>query len=327
MQKDLIFANARAKAKEFNLFSQERLYRMMETDNLRDAVRILIEANYGGGMILDDEKDFEKMLSAEAKLTTDFVKECMPEGSGFEAFLLKNDYHNIKALIKAKYTNLQDITPLITLEGLYEVSFLKKLIDDQKLDLTPTLYTATVAIEKSYELGELTPRMIDTLIDKAMFKDIMSRLSSHKDSYIKNYFITLIDTTNILTLFRVHKINENFSFYEENFIEGGNIELEVFADSFAEPYNKLIIALRGTPYSDLINYINAEDFSTYEVEQDNYLLNIFARNKDDMFSEAPIIGYYLAKLNEIKVIRIVLVCIKNKVKKSDTKKRVRKLYA
>lgn len=326
MDKDLIFANARAKAKELNLFSQERLYRMIETETLRDAVRILIEANYGGGIILDDESDFEQMLIAETKLTTDFVKECMPEGTGFECFLLKNDYHNIKALLKAKYASLSDSSALIMPNGLYELSSLKKKIEDKKLDLTLALVEAMDTIERSEELGELTPRIIDTLIDRAMFIDIMSRLEQHKDSYIKSYFINLIDTTNILTLLRVHKIGQKMPFFAQNFIEGGTISAEVFADCFVDPYTKLPVALRGTPYSDLIEYISDEDFSSYEVAQDNYLLKIFSENKDDMFSEAPIVGYYLAKLNEIKVIRIVLVCIKNKVKKSNIKKRVRKLY-
>ena len=58
-----------------------------------------------------------------------------------------------------------------------------------------------------------------------------------------------------------------------------------------------------------------------------YLLNIFATNRGDMFSLAPIVGYYLAKLNEVKVLRVVLVCIKNNVPTEEMKKRVRALYA
>ena len=46
-----------------------------------------------------------------------------------------------------------------------------------------------------------------------------------------------------------------------------------------------------------------------------------------MFAIAPIVGYYLGKLNEIKVLRVVLICIKNKVDVKEMKKRVRELYA
>ena len=67
--------------------------------------------------------------------------------------------------------------------------------------------------------------------------------------------------------------------------------------------------------------------ASYETAQDNFLLGIFAVNKTDMFSVAPILGYYLAKLNEIKVIRVVLVCIKTNVPRDQMRKRVRELYA
>ena len=45
-----------------------------------------------------------------------------------------------------------------------------------------------------------------------------------------------------------------------------------------------------------------------------------------MLSAAPIIGYYVGKLNEIKVIRVILVCKKNNVPKAEMEKRVRQLY-
>lgn len=327
MKEGLIFANTRAKAKELNLFSEERLFRMMETETLRDAVRILVEANYGGGTIVDDEKDFENILQEEQRLVTDFVKEVAPENIGFECFFIRNDYHNIKSLIKAKYGKIEDASALFMPDGIYALDELKRKLEEGKLDFTPFLVEAIEIIEKRFEIGEGSPRIIDTLIDKAMFEDITTRLKQNSDSYVKEYFISLIDTTNILTFLRVYKIGGQMSFFAQNYIEGGNVDIKVFADSFSDPYSKLPVALRGTPYFDLVGKIDANDFSLYETAQDNYLLKIFSQNKNDMFSVAPIIGYYLAKLNEIKVIRVVLVCIKNKVKKADMKKRVRTLYA
>ena len=66
MREDLLFANAVVKAKEEGLFSSERLNRMLDCTRVEDAVRILVEAGYGGGMILDDPYRFEKILKAEA---------------------------------------------------------------------------------------------------------------------------------------------------------------------------------------------------------------------------------------------------------------------
>ncbi|MBO8424445.1 MAG: V-type ATPase subunit, partial [Firmicutes bacterium] len=64
-----------------------------------------------------------------------------------------------------------------------------------------------------------------------------------------------------------------------------------------------------------------------EVARDDYLLGIFRKNKAEMFSMAPVMGYYLAKQNEIRVLRIALVCIKNGVDKQEIRKKLRELYA
>ena len=115
--------------------------------------------------------------------------------------------------------------------------------------------------------------------------------------------------------------------FAQDYIEGGSLKIRTFSDSFQDPLIKLPEALRATPYSHLAVNLDKEDFSEYETAQDNFLLKVFAERRGDMFSVAPIIGYYLAKLNEIKVIRVVLVCVKNKIPKQEMKKRVRKLYA
>jgi V/A-type H+-transporting ATPase subunit C len=325
MKDGLIFANARAKAKELNLFTEERLHRMMEAKTLDDAVRVLIEVNYAGGMVVDSNSFYE-LLKEEERLVTSFVREVAPADVGFECFFMRNDYHNIKALLKAKYGKLDDIEQLILPDGNMSYAEIKDRFDAGKLDFNPYIIDAISTIEKSFETGNISPRIIDVEIDKAMYKEIDSILQK-SDKYIKEYFITFIDSTNIATYIRTNKIRASFSFFESNFIEGGSIKVEQFKE-----YNmdtaKLIQGLSGTKYKEFLDQISTnEDMASYETAQDNYLLKIFASNKTDMFSVAPIVGYYLAKLNEIKVLRVVLVCIKNKVPFEEMKKRARELYA
>lgn len=325
MKDGLIFANARAKAKEENLLHEDRLLRMMECKTLKDAVRILVEANYGGGKVIDDENDFEKLLFEEHRLVTQFVKEASPKDIGFECFFLRNDYHNLKALLKAEYGGIEDISPMIVPDGLYTLGQLKDMVESGKADI-PVLQEGLNTIKKRFEVGAGNPRLIDTIIDRAMFEDIVKRLEKC-DDIVKKYFKALIDTTNILSFLRAYRISGKMSFFAADFIEGGDIDIKVFQDSYQDPMNRLPLALRGMPYHEIMARLDIEDLSAFETAQDNYLLKMFSDSKSDMFSVAPIIGYYLAKLNELKVIRVVLVCIKNNVEKSEMKKRVRKLYA
>ncbi len=325
MKDGLIFANARAKGKEGNLLSKERLMRMTEAKTVSDAMRVLLEVNYAAAFI-PEKDDFYSLLDEEERLTAAFVREAAPKDSGIECYFLRNDYHNLKVLFKQKYANLTDIDGLILPDGNYTFGYLKERFDQNKVDFSPFAEKACEKINKAFEAGIGTPRLIDVTLDKAMYDEINSRLDKNADKYIKLYFQANADLTNILSYLRVEKIGAGINFFTENFIDGGKVSEKEFL-SFSGDKNKLSNYLAGSYLKEFADKVLSDDFAAYETAQDEYLLKIFSVNKTDMFSVAPILGYYLAKLNEIKVIRVVLVCIKNGVPEDQMKKRVRELYA
>ena len=325
MKDGLIFANARAKAKESTLLSKDRLQRMTEAKSVDAAVRILLEANYAGGMV-PDEGDFYSLLAEEEKIVTAFVRETVPKGAGFECFFLRNDYHNIKVLVKAKYAGLTDLSDLVLPDGNFSFSELKERYEAGKLDFSPFVSDAIKTIDKAFETGSGSPRLIDVELDKALYLDVFDRLKKDADQYVKQYFTAYVDTTNVTSFVRTNRIGAGFPFFKDGFLEGGEISLKDFEECGSDT-QKAAKMLSKTAVKDYFDKLDEKDLAAFETAQDNYLLKIFSINKTDMFSVAPILGYYLAKLNEIKVIRVVLVCIKNGVSEEETKKRLRELYA
>ena len=65
----------------------------------------------------------------------------------------------------------------------------------------------------------------------------------------------------------------------------------------------------------------------FEKVADDILLDVFRKERNDMFSVAPIAGYYLAKCTELKVVNTVVSAIKNGIDKKLLAKRLRELYA
>lgn len=324
MKEGLIFANARAKAKESNLLSRDRLQRMMECKTALDAMRILMEVNYAGGLVPEGE-DFYSLLSEEERIVTAFVRETVPKGAGFECFFLRNDYHNIKVLFKSKYAKIDDLSEMILPDGNYSFSYLKERFESNKLDFSPFIEKAVKNIDRAFETGTGGPRLIDTELDKALYEEINAILSKNADVYVKQYFTAFIDVTNVTSFVRSIRIGAGFAFFKEGFLSGGEIDLKSFEEC-GQDTAKAAKMLSKTAVKDYFEKLNEQDLASFETAKDNYLLRIFSVNKTDMFSVAPILGYYLAKLNEIKVIRVVLVCIKNKVSPDEMKKRVRELY-
>ena len=73
--------------------------------------------------------------------------------------------------------------------------------------------------------------------------------------------------------------------------------------------------------------INPKDLVPFETAWDNYLIGIFKQDRYDVFSVAPLAGYYVAKKIEIKVVRMILILIKNKIDVNIIKQRLRDYYA
>jgi V/A-type H+-transporting ATPase subunit C len=326
MTDGLLFANAVAKSKENTLFSEERLMRLIEAATLADAVKVLAEANYGGGTVTDDPLDFETVLKAEQRLLDDFLAGLRLEGTGIECFALTSDYHNVKAILKNLYGG-GELSLMLEGGGRMDAQWLKERLTADSPDINPYIDAAVKEIRKAFEVRR-SPRLIDTLIDKAMFADIAERLSKKgTDAGIRKFFVCLADLTNVNAMLRSYAIGANFAFFEASFAAGGKIPLSAFEKAYPDAEDKLTEFLKGTDYASFAARYQDAGLAGLDAAKDNTLLEIFKKEKGDMFTAAPVAGYYFAKKNEIKMLRIALVCIKNGVSRAEIRKRMRTMYA
>lgn len=109
---------------ENTFLNQEKFNRLVYSESVDEAMRVLQESNYGGGTIAENG-DYEKILRAEEDKVSAFMAESMPEGCGMESFLMKQDYHNAKALTKAKYMRIENADFMLAPEGTVEISLLE----------------------------------------------------------------------------------------------------------------------------------------------------------------------------------------------------------
>lgn len=80
----------------------------------------------------------------------------------------------------------------------------------------------------------------------------------------------------------------------------------------------------GEVVKNVVNDLNdGKGLVSLERYIDNYLYGLFKENSFDFESISPMLSYYLGKLNEIKNIRIVLVCLTNGLDKTLIRERLR----
>ncbi len=320
------FANARIKSLEKNLLTKDRLTRLMDSSDLTEALRILSEVNYGGGLILEDPFLFDTLLKAEETRTTELVSTLVPDGYGFECFLMKNDYHNAKVYYKGRFTkgiNDNALKPNGVIEAVDGI-----LTSNDYKGFPLGMREALEKLDSLQEESMITPRDIDLLLDKAYYKDVFAILKRSKQSVIQRYFSTLADYTNILSMARVRRAGMTAEELEKEFIEEGSLPLKELLEDMNSTASDNLEKYRYGKYSKIFACI-VEDPSLILLEKtlDDELIAIFKREKTDMFSTAPIAGYYVGKLIELKVVRLILVCLSNGVDKKQIKRRLRETYA
>lgn len=326
-ENSLVYSNARVKTLENGLLTVEKFNRMVFADNLDEGIKILLENNYGGGVIVENNQ-FDKILSEEDRLLSEFVLECMPKNSGMELFLMTNDYHNAKACCKAKYSGIE-VESMLAPNGLIDAQLLKQSIFSDKYDtLDKTMSDALITIDIAFANGNRSPRLIDATLDKAMYKKAYEIAKKTKNKSIIDYWKSSADFANISAFKRCRRVEENIDFFKSGFVDGGELSISFFESIFEVDNETISEKFKYTTYKNVVgNLFESGDFIEFERHRDNYLLNIFKEKKNDIFTISPIAGYYVAKKIEIKVARMILICLKNNIEKSEIKKRLRDYYA
>ncbi len=318
----LVYSNARVKAMENSFLTNEKIVRMAYSDSLEEGFRVLLESSYGGGLVVD-AKDYDTLLQTEDARVSEFVLEAMPSGQGMESFVVKNDYHNLKAIVKGKYMRLDDVDFMLMPKGSFDPKEVKDMVyaDDYSV-LTDLQKTALLEIDSARANGNTSPRFIDLTLDKACYKEIMSSLKKVKNKFMPKYWQTNIDMMNISCFVRACNAGDK-TLFDESFIDGGKLEKRFFTGELSGVLDKLAY----TSYPQIAEALKTGDFVAFERIWDNTLLNIFKDERNDIFSVAPIAGFYVAKKIEIKIVRMICILLKNDVDKDVIRDRLRELYA
>ena len=270
-----------------------------------------------------DADDYEKLLQAEDKRVSEFILDAMPKNCGMETFLFKNDYHNLKALVKGKYMHADDVDYMLMPKGTYDTATLKEYVyGDDYSALSKTMQQALTDIDAARANGNTSPRFIDVTLEKACYKEITDFLKKVKAPAILRYWQINIDLSNVSTFVRGEKTG-NPDALKEGFIEGGLLGTSYFSGDVAQVVEKL----RYSDYSKVADCLREGDMVSFERIWDNMLLDVFKEKRNDIFSISPIAGFYVAKKIEIKVVRMICIMLKNDVDKDVIKVRLRELYA
>ena len=315
------FAVASIRSMENKLLTKQRLMQMADAKDAAEAFRILCETDYGK-TVTEDVRDFEKMIQNHLEEEYQAVGKLIPSETFMDIFKFKNDYHNIKVLIKEEISKVNG-KKYLTKGGTIPLDALQKNFRDRNYVELPNIKAE--AVQEAIEMYAKTKnaRYIDTILDKACFQ-VMSD-SAHKlgNNYVSGYVSKLADMTNLKTLLRVWKLKRTEEELEDSIVPGGELPADLIIRAFK---NDVVQVMKETAYGTLCETYMPQGFTVFEKACDDYLMGYIKDAKYKTLTPEPVAAYILAKETEAKCVRIIMTCKLQNIDPEIIKERVREAY-
>lgn len=254
----------------------------------------------------------------------EMLHEYAPDCKELEILLYKNDFHNLKAVLKAVISN-RDPSDYYISPSNVELSVLTEAISKKDYSLLPEYMRK--AAEEAYELvtNTLDGQLSDSLIDKASMQAMQKSAADFGSEFMQKYSQLVTACADIKTAYRCSILNKSAQFMENAICGSSDLEKEQILKAALGGTESLFAFLEGTPYSNAAALLK-DSAAQYEKWCDDVIMELAETARMQAFGSDPLAAYYIAKEAEIKNIRILSVCKEFGADKETITERMRKLY-
>lgn len=322
---------SRLRAIETRLIDKTKIERMKDASTPEEVLRILGETEYSTSLgSLKKREDYEIILSEELKKLYKLMYEVAPEKELINIFSIRYDYHNIKVLLKGKYSGKDYKNSLIDSGTIPTAKLQDYMKNSNYRDLLPIIREAIEVTQKDYSDSKDGQR-IDIILDRYLYKDMLNRANNLKNKFTIEYVQNTIDLINIKTYLRVKKQNKGRDFLKEVILEGGKIDRDMYFNSINDSVDNFVKRLSFTNYSKVLkkgleNFEKDGSIILFERLSEDFIMSIMKDSKLISFGPEPLVAYIIAKETEIKLLRIIMVGKLNNIPSSLIGERLRDSY-
>ena len=326
-----LYSVTRTRALETKLLDKAKIERMIEARNADEVIKILYETEYAGSISeMKSIDDYESVLSKELLNTYKLLAEISPVPELTNLFQMRYDIHNLKTLLKSSYLD-EENDELLSEIGTIPVQQLKGMVKDKNfVDLDPVLRKCVEEV-----VGEFTvnpdPQLIDVALDKGLYNLMYKVARDNKSSFLTDYISSQIDLINNKSLVRVKSMGYGREFLKKVILDNGKLDYAFFSDIFDESLETLIDRLAYKDYGKVVeegisNYMRTKSLTRFEKLSDDFIFELAKKGKYVAFGIEPLIGYLMAKENETKIIRMIMVGKINEIPNELIRERLRDVY-
>lgn len=313
------FAVARIRVIENRLLSNSDLEQLINAPDYESALKLLREKGLTG-----ENEDAQLSLKKQLAETWKMLYDMSPDKTGLEILIVKNDFHNLKAALKAFVTQDTESNYYITPSVVSHETIKSAIFNKRFSDLPPFLQ---VPAEKTYDalIRSMDGQLADIMIDAMTLEEISKRAEASGNDYIKKYAELLCVNANIKTAYRAAKTGKDEQFLKTALCDTKAINKTALVQAARKGTDDLISLLSEGTYKEAADTIRIS-LSAFEKWCDDAVMAHLESARYKSFGIEPLIGYYIARETEIQTARIILSCKRNGLGSAAIRERVRRLY-
>ncbi len=324
------YSVARLRAMENRLLDDALFQRLIESDGLDSAIKVLGETVYAPWLMeMKSNEDFDSALGSELNHVYSEVSRFAPDEELVQICRLPYDFHNVKVLIKSSILSKQGGErrfDLLTALGNIETDSLVMAVESEEYRLLP--YGLNRVVPQALSLWEQNRDMVEVecLLDSALFEAMWKMVKALSMPDVEMWFKRKLDAENIRTLIRLHRIGADSSYSSKFLHPGGWISVDRMIAVLSEPlesWGRLLSFSDAGSVFDLVQDSSDLDslLMVFDTILDNYVTRTLDGAKYGASDPRNFLRHLWMKEMEVKNLRVILVSLTN----GSEKERVRRL--
>ena len=318
--KNFLYAVAVIRANEAALLKDADLEQLINAPDYKKAISILTEKGYSE----PQGTDYSAMLDRELDKVWEFVTDNAPEADGLNTLVVKNDFQNLKAILKAEVMG-EDAKEFLVKPSVIDADELFEKISERRFEELPEFISD--AAKKAYDTITKTGngQMCDIIVDEAALKAICGFAEKSGEELMKEYADIFCLSTDIKTAYRCMKTKKGKSFIEAALCACNLVDRNALADAAVEGEEAFFDFLKSNNLADYAAVLE-KGASVFEKFCDDKLIAVMKKAKMTAFGLSPVSAYFIAKETEIKCLRIILSAKLSNASNDIIRERMRELY-
>lgn len=323
MAKDLTYVNGIIAVKENSLL-KDKIFALTEM-SAEGAFRTLAESGFLKNSDVSSVFEYEKILRLDEEDIDGFTREYAPNNAISTYFFTPRDFHNAKALLKAKYLDTS-ADKMLAPEGLLSLDTIQKLVEGEEVkgvynELSDGIKFASELFEK--DGINTSGAEVGKIFEQKLYSCLLTACRHNR--LLKKLLIQKIDMTNILIAMR----SNTPEYAADNVISGGKIPVDKLLLLFSENEEKAERALENTYLEKywkacLQTRKTGMPFTQAEKQIAGIEIDFLSEHKYELKRSQPFMYYVFRRRAENENVRIVLSCLLAGMSADDIKSRLRK---